>query len=159
MNTVHPFTNNQNLQDGFHKDFRRARAAMNNIIPTTSSAIKNIPVIMPDMKNIFDGFATRVPVADCSFVELTAQLCKDVSVKTINDTFMEYAQKQLKGYLEYCVDPIVSSDINNNFHSAIFDSLSTKILVNDLIQIIAWYDNEYGYSSRIIDLIQYIATL
>jgi len=159
MNTVHPFTNNQNLQDGFHKDFRRARAAMNNIIPTTSSAVKSIPIIMPDMKNIFDGFATRVPVADCSFVELTAQLCKDVSVNIINETFMLYAQNQLKGYLEYCVDPIVSSDINNNFHSAIFDSLSTKILVNDLIQIIAWYDNEYGYSSRIIDLIQYIAGL
>lgn len=159
MNTVHPFTRNQNLQDGFHEDFRRARAAMNNIIPTTSSAVNTIPVIMPDMKNIFDGFATRVPVADCSFVDLTAQLSKDVSVKVVNEAFLEYSKKQLSGYLDYCVDPIVSSDIKNSCYSAIFDSLSTKILVKDLIQGLAWYDNEYGFSARIIDLIKYISSL
>ena len=156
MNTVHPFTNSQNLQDGYHTDFRRARAAANNIIPTTTSAIKTTPLVMPDMENIFDGFATRVPVADCSFVELTAQLAKNVTVQSTNRVFQKYAENQLKNYLEYCADPIVSSDITNNFHSAVFDSLATKVLLDDLIQIIAWYDNESGYSARIIDLIKYI---
>jgi glyceraldehyde 3-phosphate dehydrogenase len=157
MNTVHPFTNSQNLQDGFHTDFRRARAAINNIIPTTTSAIKVTPLVIPDMKNIFDGFATRVPVADCSFVELTAQLATKVTVQSVNGVFQKYAKNQLKNYLEYCVDPIVSSDITDNLHSAVFDSLATKVLVDDLIQIIAWYDNESGYSARIIDLIKYIS--
>lgn len=159
MNTVHPFTNNQNLQDGYHTDFRRARSAMNNIIPTTSSAIRIIPIIMPDLKGIFDGFATRVPVADCSFVELTAHLSADVSVNEINSVFKKNSQGELKDYLEYCEDPIVSSDVNNNRHSAIFDALSTKVLGKDLIQILAWYDNEIGYSSRLIDLLKFTAKL
>ncbi|MBN2461910.1 MAG: type I glyceraldehyde-3-phosphate dehydrogenase [Candidatus Cloacimonetes bacterium] len=159
MNTIHPFTNNQNLQDGYHQDFRRARSAMSNIIPTTSTAINSIPLILPEMRGIFAGFATRVPVADCSFIELTAQLSKGVSVKEINDTFKMYAGNQLSNYLEYCADPIVSSDVTNNYHSAIFDSLSTRVLINDLIQLIAWYDNESGYSARMIELIKYIAQL
>lgn len=157
MNTVHPFTNNQNLQDGAHSDFRRARAAMNNIIPTTSSAIKTTQLVIPEMQNIFDGFATRVPVADCSFIELTAQLDRNVTVQEINDVYKKYAETELKGYLEYCEDPVVSSDINNNTHSAVFDALLTKVLGGDLIQTIAWYDNETGYSARILDLIKYIA--
>ena len=157
MNTVHPFTNSQNLQDGYHTDFRRARAAANNIIPTTTSAIKTTPLVMPEMENIFDGFATRVPVADCSFVELTAQLSTNVTVQSVNRTFQSHSENQLKKYLEYCVDPVVSSDITNNFHSAVFDSLATKVLLDDLIQIIAWYDNESGYSARIIDLIKYMS--
>jgi glyceraldehyde 3-phosphate dehydrogenase len=157
MNTVHPVTNNQNLQDGFHTDFRRARSAVKNIIPTTTSAIEAMKYIFPELENMFDGFATRVPVADCSFVELTAQLNKNVCVEDINSAFGEYADGTLKNYLEYCVDPIVSSDIANNFHSAVFDSLTTKVLAGDLIQIISWYDNESGYSARIIDLIKYIS--
>jgi len=156
MNTVHPVTNNQNLQDGFHTDFRRARSAVKNIIPTTTSAIEAMKYIFPELENMFDGFATRVPVADCSFVELTAQLKKNVSGDDINSAFKEYSDGALKNYLEYCTDPIVSSDISNNFHSAVFDSLATKVLAGDLIQIIAWYDNESGYSARIIDLIKYI---
>ncbi len=159
MNTVHPFTNNQNLQDGYHSDFRRARAALGNIIPTTTSAIKTTKIIFPEMKDSFDGFATRVPVSDCSYVELTANLNKNVSIKDINDAFLYYSENSLKGYLEYCTDPIVSSDITNNYHSAIFDSLCTKVLLGDMIQIIAWYDNESGYSARIIDLINYISKL
>ncbi|MCF7794379.1 MAG: type I glyceraldehyde-3-phosphate dehydrogenase [Candidatus Cloacimonetes bacterium] len=159
MNTVHPFTNNQKLQDGFHPDFRRARSALNNIIPTTSSAVVNIPFVMPEMKGIFDGFATRVPVSDCSFVELTAHLASKVTVPQINGTFMAYALGKFKDYLEYCEDPIVSKDVNSNYHSAIFDSLSTKVLGNDLIQVLAWYDNESGYSARMIDLIKYFARL
>lgn len=159
MNTVHPFTNNQNLQDGYHPDFRRARSALNNIIPTTSTAVNSIPQVLPQMQGIFAGFATRVPVADCSFVELTAQLGCDVSVEEINDTFREFAGDQLQKYLEYSVDPIVSSDVTNNPHSAVFDSLFTRVLQKDLIQILAWYDNESGYSARVIDLIKYLAQL
>lgn len=159
MNTVHPFTNNQNLQDGYHPDFRRARAAISNIIPTTSSAIESIPRVLPEMKGIFAGFATRVPVADCSFAELTVQVAEKVSVNRINDAFRKASCNEMNNYLEYCVDPIVSSDVKNNYHSAVFDSLSTKVLVNDLIQIIAWYDNESGYSARMIDLIRYITEL
>lgn len=157
MNTVHPSTNNQNIQDGFHSDFRRARSATKNIIPTTTSAVKTTQLIFPEMKDKFDGFATRVPVVDCSFVELTAQLSKNVTVKDVNDAFKKHSQSELKNYLEYCVDPIVSSDVSNNPNSAIFDALATKVLVGDMIQILAWYDNESGYSSRIIDLIRYIS--
>ncbi|MEG2071075.1 MAG: type I glyceraldehyde-3-phosphate dehydrogenase, partial [Bacteroidales bacterium] len=147
----------QNLQDGFHSDYRRARSAINNIIPTTSSAIKTVQLVLPDMKQVFDGFATRVPVADCSFVELTALLHHEVTPRDIKDAFLKYADGNLKNYLEYCEDPIVSSDINNNSHSAIFDALSTKVIGGNFVQILAWYDNEYGYSSRIVDLIKYIS--
>lgn len=159
MNTVHPFTNNQRLQDGYHPDFRRARSALNNIIPTSSSAVDNIPLVMPEMKGIFDGFATRVPVSDCSFAELTAHLANEVTVNKINETFKKYSENKFKDYLEYCEDPIVSKDVNSNYHSAIFDSLSTRVLGNDLIQVLAWYDNESGYSARMIDLIKYWAGL
>ncbi|MDD2563268.1 MAG: type I glyceraldehyde-3-phosphate dehydrogenase [Salinivirgaceae bacterium] len=157
MNTVHPSTNNQNIQDGYHTDFRRARSATKNIIPTTTSAIKTTQLIFPSIKGKFDGFATRVPVVDCSFVELTAEIGKKVNVEDVNNAFKRYAEKDLKNYLEYCTDPIVSSDISNNHHSAIFDSLVTKVLLDDMIQILAWYDNESGYSARIVDLIKYIS--
>ncbi len=159
MNTVHPMTNNQNLQDGFHSDYRRARAALANIIPTTSSAIRATQLVIPEMKNIFDGFATRVPVADCSFVELTAELHHETTAHDIREAFRHYANGPLKGILEFTNDPIVSSDITNNPHSAIFDALATKVIGGNFIQILGWYDNEYGYSSRIIDLIKYINSL
>ncbi len=159
MNTVHPFTNNQNLQDGYHADFRRARSALNNIIPTTSSAIESLPLVLPQMQGRFDGFAARVPVADCSFAELTAQLNTSVSRETVNETFRIYAAERIPKFLEYSSDPLVSSDINNNYHSAIIDALSTRVLGGDLIQILAWYDNESGYSARMIDLIKYLAEL
>ncbi|MDD3052162.1 MAG: type I glyceraldehyde-3-phosphate dehydrogenase, partial [Candidatus Cloacimonetes bacterium] len=156
MNTVHPLTNNQNIQDGFHKDFRRARASINNIIPTTTSAIGAIELIMPELKNSFDGFATRVPVADCSFAELTILLNQNTSVNKINEAFKYYSENILKSYLEYCTDPIVSRDVNGNPHSAVYDSLATKMIGSDFVQLLGWYDNEYGYSSRIIDLIKYL---
>ncbi len=156
MNTVHPPTNSQNLQDGFHSDFRRARSALNNIILTTTSAVRTMHLLFPDMKEKFDGFATRVPVSDCSLVEMTAQLKKDVTVQQVNEAFGNYANGTLKGLLEYCSDPVVSSDIRGNYHSAVFDSLSTKVIGGDMVQIVAWYDNESGYSARIVDLIHYI---
>ena len=156
MNTVHPFTNNQSLLDGPHADFRRARAAVGNIIPTTTSAISAIPLVMPEMKNLFDGFATRVPVIDGSFVELTAELETPVTTRMINDAFLTASFKNLKEFLSYCADPIVSSDIINSPFSAIFDALSTKVIGGDLVQILAWYDNESGYAHRIIDLLKHI---
>lgn len=159
MNTVHPTTNNQNLQDGFHSDYRRARSAMGNIIPTSSSAVRAVHLVIPEMKNIFDGFATRVPIADCSFVELTAELHHHVTAQDIRDAFKHQANGPLSKYLEYCNDPIVSSDITNNPHSAIFDALATKVIDGNFIQILGWYDNEYGYSSRIIDLLKYVQHL
>ncbi|NLO19973.1 MAG: aldehyde dehydrogenase [Ignavibacteria bacterium] len=159
MNTVHPFTNNQNLQDGFHKDFRRARSAFANIIPTSTSAVETTKIIFPELKDSFDGFATRVPVPDCSYVELSAELNCDVTVEDVNAAFLHYSQNDLKGCLEYSSVPLVSSDITNNCHSAIYDSLCTKVLLGNMIQIIAWYDNESGYSARIIDLINFLSKI
>jgi glyceraldehyde 3-phosphate dehydrogenase len=156
MNTVHPTTNNQNLQDGYHADYRRARSAIANIIPTTSSAVRAVHLVLPEMRNIFDGFATRVPVADCSFVELTAELNTSTTAHDIREAFRRYADGPLNGILEYSEDPLVSSDITDNPHSAIFDALATKVIGGNFIQILGWYDNECGYSSRIIDLIKHI---
>ncbi|MCK9220523.1 MAG: type I glyceraldehyde-3-phosphate dehydrogenase [Bacteroidales bacterium] len=159
MNTVHPYTNNQSILDGPNQDFRRARAAAVNLIPTTSSAIRSVSLVMPEMKNLFDGFATRVPVPDGSFVELTAVLNKKVTPPLVREVFQIAEKHQMKGFLEYCKDPVVSSDIINNSHSAIFDALSTKVIDGDFVQVLAWYDNEIGYSNRIIDLISYISRL
>lgn len=159
MNTVHPFTNNQSLLDGPHSDFRRARAAVGNIIPTTTSAIRTLPLVMPEMARIFDGYATRVPVTDGSFVELTAELGAQVNPRIINDAFMLASRERLFPYLAYSNEPLVSSDIIGDPHSAVFDSLSTRVIGGNFIQVLAWYDNEFGYASRIIDLIRYLISL
>lgn len=159
MNTVHPFTNNQSLLDGPHSDFRRARAAVGNIIPTTTSAIPSIPLVMPHLYGVFDGFATRVPVLDGSFVELTAELKTRVNPRIVNDAFRSAAALHLKHYLGYSEDPLVSSDIIGSPYSAVFDSLSTKVIGDDLVQILAWYDNESGYANRIIDLMKKVISL
>ncbi len=156
MNTVHPYTNSQNVLDGPHSDLRRARCANDNIIPTTTSAIKAIKAIMPHLKDRFDGFATRVPVSDGSFVELTALLKKQVSAEALNKLMHEAAGNEMKGILDYCDDPVVSTDIIGDPHSAIFDALSTKVLGGNMIQILVWYDNEFGYSNRIVDLIDLV---
>ncbi|MBW6499203.1 MAG: type I glyceraldehyde-3-phosphate dehydrogenase [Bacteroidales bacterium] len=153
LNTVHPYTNNQNVIDSPHHDLRRARNAADNIIPTTTSAIKAVKEILPSLKDRFDGFATRVPVSDGSFVELSAILKSNTSVEEVNSLFEMAAQGQMKGIIQYCEDPIVSSDVIGNSHSAVFDALSTRVLGGNFVQVLAWYDNEYGYSSRMIDLI------
>ncbi|MDP4282430.1 MAG: type I glyceraldehyde-3-phosphate dehydrogenase [Bacteroidota bacterium] len=157
MNTVHPYTNNQALLDFPHGDLRRSRSAAINIIPTTSTAIRAVMQVMPGFERRFDGFATRVPVVDGSYVELTAHLEKNVTVSMIRDEFRQASVNSLKEILEYSEDPLVSTDIINNPHSAIFDSLSVKVLGDDLVRILAWYDNEFGYSNRIIDLAIYLA--
>jgi len=153
INTVHPYTNNQSIMDAPHKDLRRARAAAANIIPTTTTAIKAVIEIMPHLAQKFDGIATRVPLTDGALIELTALLNKNTTKEGINNIMKEAACSYLKGIMEYTSDPIVSSDIINNPHSVIFDALSTKVLGDDMIQLIVWYDNEFAYSKRLVELI------
>jgi len=153
MNTVHPATNNQRLIDAPHTDLRRSRTALTNIIPTTSTAIAVIKGLMPFLNDCFDGLATRVPVDDGSLIEFTALVKKDTDVSEVNKVFGDAANEGLKGIIEFTSDPIVSSDIIGNPHSAIFDSRATKVLKGNFIQIIGWYDNEFGYSSRVVDLV------
>jgi len=159
MNTVHPYTNNQRIIDAPHKDLRRARAAAANLIPTTTSAIKAIEGIMPQLVGKFDGIATRVPLVDGSLIELTAILKSNVDVAQVNNTVKMESTEGFAGILEYTDDPIVSSDIINNPHSGIFDSLSTKVLGGNFVQLIIWYDNEYAYSKRVVELIRLSAQL
>jgi glyceraldehyde 3-phosphate dehydrogenase len=156
MNTVHPATNNQRLIDAPHKDLRRSRTALTNIIPTTSTAIPIIIELMPFLKNRFDGLATRVPVEDGSLIEITAQLSSQVTAEEINKAFYDASNDTLKNIVQYCSDPIVSSDVIGNPHSLVFDSLLTKVLSSNFVQVIGWYDNEYGYSNRVVDLAKII---
>ncbi len=159
MNTVHPATNNQSLIDAPRADLRRSRTALSNIIPTTSTAIPVIKELMPFLTDRFDGFATRVPVEDGSLIELNALVEKKTSIGEINETFLKAATNELKGIMEFTSDPIVSSDIIGNPHSVIFDSLCTKVLQNNFIQVVGWYDNEFGYSNRVVDLIEMVSRL
>jgi glyceraldehyde 3-phosphate dehydrogenase len=154
MNTVHPFTNNQSIIDAPHKDLRRARTAGVNIIPTTSTAVETLFLVMPELRGRFDGLAVRVPVHDGSLIELSAILKQDVTPAEVNRIMKEASQGAFKGILDYTQDPIVSSDIVGNTHSCIVDALSTRVLGGNFLQMIVWYDNETGYSNRIIDLIR-----
>ena len=157
MITVHAYTNDQRILDLPHKDLRRARAAAVNIIPTTTGAAKAVGEVLPEMKGKLDGSARRVPVADGSLVDLTVILNKEVTAEEINQKMKEAAEGKLKGIVEYTEDPIVSQDIVGNPHSSIFDGLSTKVIGGNLAHIVAWYDNEWGYSNRLKDLVLYIA--
>lgn len=156
MNTVHPFTNNQRIIDAPHPDIRRSRAAASNIIPTTSTAVKTLFDVMPKFKDRFNGFATRVPVADGSFVELCLNLSTDTDIQSINALMKKVSETTYHNLIEYTEDPIVSSDIIDNSHSAIFDARATKVIGKRFIQILVWYDNEFGYSNRIVDLLSKI---
>jgi len=157
MTTIHAYTNDQNVTDLMHSDLRRARAAAINIIPTTTGAAKAIGEVIPELKGRLDGMAMRVPVANGSVTDLVALLKKKVSKEEINNIIKTASENELKGILEYCEDPIVSSDIIGNEHSCIFDSLSTYVIGDNLIKVIGWYDNEWGYSNRMVDLIELIA--
>ncbi|MCX6139517.1 MAG: type I glyceraldehyde-3-phosphate dehydrogenase [Candidatus Kapabacteria bacterium] len=156
MTTVHAYTNDQNILDLPHKDLRRARAAAVNIIPTTTGAAKAVSEVMPIMKGRLDGMAFRVPVPDGSVTDLTAVLSKPATKDEINAAFKAAANGPLKGILEYCTDPIVSSDIVGNPHSCIFDSLST-MSAGTMVKVVGWYDNEWGYSNRIVDLLMRVS--
>ncbi len=154
MVTVHAYTNDQRILDLPHSDLRRARAAAENIIPTSTGAARAVGKVLPALNGKLDGYALRVPVPDGSVVDLTAQLDKDVTVEQINNAMREAANGAQKGVIEYCVDPIVSSDIVGNPHSSIFDSLSTMVLGERLVKVVSWYDNEWGYSNRVVDLMR-----
>ncbi len=154
MNTVHPATNNQSLIDAPHSDLRRSRTALTNIIPTSSSAIPVLKELMPFLNGHFDGLATRVPVDDGSLIEFSAVVKKNTNADEINNAFLSASNGHFKGIIEYTSDPVVSGDIIGNSHSAVFDSLSTKVLNGNFVQIIGWYDNEFGYSCRVVDLME-----
>jgi glyceraldehyde 3-phosphate dehydrogenase len=159
MTTIHAYTNDQKVADLVHSDLRRARAAAINIIPTTTGAAKAIGEVIPELKGKLDGMAMRVPVANGSVTDLVVSVKKKVSIEEINNVMKAASENELKGILEYCVDPIVSSDIIDNAHSCIFDSLSTYVIGDNLVKVIGWYDNEWGYSNRMVDLLERIAKI
>jgi glyceraldehyde 3-phosphate dehydrogenase len=157
MVTVHAYTNDQRILDLPHKDLRRARAAAVNIIPTTTGAAKAVGEVLPELKGKLDGTARRVPVADGSLVDLTVVVEKETTEEEINAKMKEYAEGAMKGILEYTEDPIVSQDIVGNPHSSIFDALSTKVIGGNFVHVSSWYDNEWGYSNRLKDLVLFMA--
>jgi glyceraldehyde 3-phosphate dehydrogenase len=151
MNTIHAYTQDQNLQDGPHKDLRRARAAAMSIVPTSTGAAKAVELVIPHLKGKISGYSMRVPVPDGSLVDFTATLKREVSRDEINAAFKKAAEGELKGIIEYTTDPIVSCDIIGNPHSCIFDSELTMIQ-NNTCKVMGWYDNEFGYSTRLAEL-------
>lgn len=157
ITTIHAYTNDQKVADMMHKDLRRARAAAINIIPTTTGAAKAIGEVIPELKGKLDGMAMRVPVANGSVTDLVAIVNRNVSIEEVNAALKAAADGELKGILEYCEDPIVSSDIVGNEHSCILDAMSTCVIGGNLIKVIGWYDNEWGYSNRMVDLVELIA--
>ncbi len=159
MTTIHAYTNDQNVADVMHKDLRRARAAAINIIPTTTGAAKAIGEVIPELKGKLDGMAMRVPVANGSVTDLVVSVKKATSTEEVNSVLKAAADNDLKGILEYCEDPIVSSDIIDNEHSCILDAMSTCVIDGNLIKVIGWYDNEWGYSNRMVDLVELIAKI
>jgi len=152
MTTIHAYTGDQNLQDGPHKDLRRARAAAVNIVPTSTGAAKAIGLVLPELKGKLDGYALRVPIPTGSVTDLTVELAKHASVEDINAAMKAAAEGKLKGILKYYDAPIVSSDIVTDPHSSIFDSGLTKVIDNQA-KVVSWYDNEWGYSNRLVDLV------
>jgi glyceraldehyde 3-phosphate dehydrogenase (phosphorylating) len=153
MTTVHAYTNDQRVADMIHKDLRRARAAAVNIIPTTTGAARAVGKILPELKGRLDGTSLRVPVPDGSIVDLVAELKTDTTKEAVNAAFKEAAAGSMKGIIEYTEDEVVSSDIIGNSHSAVFDARSTMMLGSRTVKVFAWYDNEFGYSTRVCDLI------
>ena len=156
MTTVHAYTNDQRILDQAHDDLRRARAAAQNIIPTTTGAARAVGVIMPELQGKIHGMALRVPVATGSITDFVAELDKSVSVQDVNAAFKEASESSLKGIMDYTEDPIVSSDIVYNPHSCIFDALSTMVMEDNMVKILGWYDNEWGYSCRTADLCAFL---
>jgi glyceraldehyde 3-phosphate dehydrogenase len=156
MTTVHAYTADQNLQDGPHKDLRRARAAALSIIPTSTGAAKAIGLVLPELKGKLDGFALRVPVPVGSVTDLTVTASRQVSVDEVLQAYREAAEGPMKGILKYVDEPIVSADIVGDPHSSLFDAELTRVL-GDQVKLSSWYDNEWGYSNRLVDLAEYVA--
>jgi glyceraldehyde 3-phosphate dehydrogenase len=156
MTTVHSYTNDQQILDLPHKDLRRARAAAMSIIPTTTGAAKAVALVIPELKGKLNGLSMRVPTPNVSVVDLVAELAKPASVEEINGELKNAASGPLKGVMQFCELPLVSRDFNGNRHSSIVDSLSTMVVDGILAKVVAWYDNEWGYSNRVVDLAAYI---
>jgi len=159
ITTVHAYTNDQRLADVPHKDFRRSRAAGENIIPTTTGAARAVGKVLPRLQGKLDGLAMRVPVPDGSIVDLVARLRSKPSVEDVNDAVRAAADGPMKQVLEYSEAPLVSSDIIGNPHSSIFDAMSTNSLQDGYLRVVSWYDNEWGYSNRVVDLIDKMASM
>ncbi len=158
MNTIHSYTNDQRILDFPHSDLRRARAAAVSIIPTSTGAAKAIGLVLPELKGKVDGMSMRVPTPDGSVVDLVAELGRDVTVEEINAAMKKAADGPMKGYLEYCADPIVSIDVVGNPASSVFDSLQTMVMggTGNFVKCVSWYDNEWGYSNRVVDLVKLV---
>lgn len=158
MTTIHAYTNDQQLLDMPHRDMRRARAANLSIIPTTTGAARAVALVMPELKGKLNGFAMRVPTPNVSVVDLVVELAKTTSAAEVNQAFQEAAEGSLKGILGFCELPLVSMDYNGNPHSAVIDALSTMVIDGNMAKVIAWYDNEWGYSQRVLDLLLHMAS-
>jgi glyceraldehyde 3-phosphate dehydrogenase len=157
MTTVHSYTNDQQILDLPHKDYRRARAAAENMIPTTTGAAKAVALVLPELKGKLNGMAMRVPTPNVSVVDLVAELEKEVTVEEVNGALKAAAEGELKGILEYTELPLVSRDFNGSPASSTIDALSTMVLDGNMVKVLSWYDNESGYSNRVVDLVDYIA--
>ncbi len=157
MTTIHSYTNDQRLLDLAHKDLRRARAAALSMIPSSTGAAKTVGVVFPELKGRIDGTSIRVPTPNVSIVDLSAQVEKETSVEEVNAAFKAAAEGPLKGILQYNTELLVSRDFNGNAHSSIFDSTMTAVIDKHLVKAFGWYDNEWGYSNRVVDLIEYVA--
>jgi glyceraldehyde 3-phosphate dehydrogenase len=158
MTTVHAYTNDQKNIDNPHKDLRRARSCAQSIIPTTTGAAKALSLVLPHLKGKLHGMALRVPTPNVSLVDLVVDLKQDVTVDEVNQVFIEAANGELKGILDFTTEPLVSIDFNTNPHSAIVDGLSTIVMENRKVKVLAWYDNEWGYSCRVVDLTNLVAS-
>ncbi len=156
MTTVHAYTNDQRILDLPHKDLRRARAAAVSMIPTTTGAAKAVGLVLPELKGKLDGIAIRVPVPNVSLIDLVCVVEKETTKEEVNEIFKKASENELKGIIQYCDEPLVSVDFMKNPHSAIFDALSTNVIEKNLVKVMAWYDNEWGYSMRLLDLIKYV---
>jgi glyceraldehyde 3-phosphate dehydrogenase len=156
MTTVHAYTNDQRILDQAHRDLRRARSAAASIIPTTTGAAKAVGAVLPELAGKLNGFAMRVPVANVSVVDLVAEVGRAVTVEEVNSALKRAAEGELKGILAYTEEPLVSIDFNGDPHSAIVDGLSTMVMDGTMVKVVAWYDNEWGYSCRVVDLIAYM---
>jgi glyceraldehyde 3-phosphate dehydrogenase len=157
MTTVHAYTNDQQILDLPHKDYRRARAAAENIIPTSTGAAKAVSLVLPELKGKLNGMAMRVPTPNVSLVDLVAELDQEVTVEDVNNALKEEAEGKLNGILAYSEEPLVSSDYNGSPYSSTVDALSTMVMEGNMVKVVSWYDNESGYSHRVVDLVDYIA--
>jgi glyceraldehyde 3-phosphate dehydrogenase len=158
MTTIHSYTNDQQILDLPHKDYRRARAAAENMIPTTTGAAKAVALVLPELKGKLNGMAVRVPTPNVSLVDLVAELDKEVTAEDVNAALRAAAEGELKGILQYSEEPLVSKDYNGDPHSSSVDGLSTMVMEGNMVKVVSWYDNETGYSTRVVDLVEYLAS-